>query len=393
MVNTTGGRSPEDMRLMARSTAGWADDIQRAAQELNALAARTALYAADGRMIANDDVRRLQTAMGLMGRGADGFYSDGTRSRMRYLGVANPSPSFRQGQATPQRRRDESEGARVDTHRHDGHVRAVLKPLERKRLAPWCVASANECGDVTVRVSVGVLAAHDSDEALREEYLAELMSIANSRPGLTSEPAADLTSTAFVTGYYGRGSWGSCPGSWRSLIENTTHNSFDMIRWKIVVPASMLDSLDAFCEHHCGKPLRPRAKPTATPTPAPLALPDSTPKPSPVAEPTAMAAALTRIEAEQVVSLASEPMFGALAPALRMRPHRVKELFSGGIGQALLRAALSVLVKYLPGLSPEHRSALSRELQVSAVQSLGDAMLSKILAPIKTALAPQSDGE
>lgn len=74
---------------------------QRAAQELDALAARTALYAADGRMIASPDVRRLQTAMGMTGGDVDGLYGDGTRGRMRYLGVASPSPSFRQGQAAP----------------------------------------------------------------------------------------------------------------------------------------------------------------------------------------------------------------------------------------------------------------------------------------------------
>ncbi len=40
-------------------------------------------------------------AMGMFAQDADGRYSDDTKGRMRYLGVANPSPSFRAGSAAP----------------------------------------------------------------------------------------------------------------------------------------------------------------------------------------------------------------------------------------------------------------------------------------------------
>ena len=83
------------------STPGGAASEQSAARDLNALAQRVALLDGAGRPLVNAEVRRLQIAMGLLAEDADGRYTDDTKGRMRYLGIANPAPSFRAGSAAP----------------------------------------------------------------------------------------------------------------------------------------------------------------------------------------------------------------------------------------------------------------------------------------------------
>jgi hypothetical protein len=83
------------------NTPGGTSVEQSAARGLDALAQRIALLDGAGRPIVNAEVRRLQIAMGMLAQDADGRYSDDTKARMRYLGVANPSPSFRAGSAAP----------------------------------------------------------------------------------------------------------------------------------------------------------------------------------------------------------------------------------------------------------------------------------------------------
>lgn len=74
---------------------------QAAARNLDALAQRVALLNGAGVPIVNAEVRRLQLAMGMESATADGRYTDDTRARMRYLGIASPSPSFRAGSSAP----------------------------------------------------------------------------------------------------------------------------------------------------------------------------------------------------------------------------------------------------------------------------------------------------
>lgn len=83
------------------STPGGSASEQSAARELNTLAQRVALLDGAGRPIVNAEVRRLQIAMGMLAEDADGRYTDDTKGRMRYLGIATPAPSFRAGSTAP----------------------------------------------------------------------------------------------------------------------------------------------------------------------------------------------------------------------------------------------------------------------------------------------------
>lgn len=83
------------------STPGGTAAEQAAARDLNALAQRIALLDGAGRPLVNAEVRRLQTAMGMLPANVDGRYTEDTQGRMRYLGIATPSPSFRAGSAPP----------------------------------------------------------------------------------------------------------------------------------------------------------------------------------------------------------------------------------------------------------------------------------------------------
>lgn len=74
---------------------------QSAARDLNALAQRIALLDGSGNPIVNAEVRRLQIAMGMLSDAANGRYNEDTKARMRYLGIANPAPSFRAGSSAP----------------------------------------------------------------------------------------------------------------------------------------------------------------------------------------------------------------------------------------------------------------------------------------------------
>lgn len=95
------GIEPAGRGQAGSSASGGAASEQAAARDLNALAQRIALLDGAGRPIVNAEVRRLQIAMGMLAQDADGRYSDDTKARMRYLGVADPSPSFRAGSAAP----------------------------------------------------------------------------------------------------------------------------------------------------------------------------------------------------------------------------------------------------------------------------------------------------
>lgn len=83
------------------NTPGGTAAEQSAARDLNALAQRIALLDGAGRPIVNAEVRRLQLAMGMLPPSAEGRYNEDTQARMRYLGIASPSPSFRAGSAAP----------------------------------------------------------------------------------------------------------------------------------------------------------------------------------------------------------------------------------------------------------------------------------------------------
>lgn len=84
-----------------RGTAGGSPSEQRAAHELNALAQRIALLDATGRPLVHPEVRRLQAAMGMLDPTTDGRYTEDTKARMRYLGIASPASSFRVGTPSP----------------------------------------------------------------------------------------------------------------------------------------------------------------------------------------------------------------------------------------------------------------------------------------------------
>lgn len=83
------------------STPGGTAAEQSAARDLQALAQRIALLDGAGRPLVNAEVRRLQLAMGMLPASAEGRYNEDTQARMRYLGIATPSPSFRAGSAPP----------------------------------------------------------------------------------------------------------------------------------------------------------------------------------------------------------------------------------------------------------------------------------------------------
>lgn len=97
----TFGIEPAGRGQPGSSTPGGTAAEQSAARDLNAMAQRIALLDGAGRPLVNAEVRRLQTAMGMLPANVDGRYTEDTQGRMRYLGVANPSPSFRAGSAAP----------------------------------------------------------------------------------------------------------------------------------------------------------------------------------------------------------------------------------------------------------------------------------------------------
>jgi hypothetical protein len=97
----TFGIEPAGRGQAGSNTPGGTAAEQSAARDLNALAQRIALLDGAGRPIVNAEVRRLQLAMGMLPPSAEGRYNEDTQARMRYLGIATPSSSFRAGSAAP----------------------------------------------------------------------------------------------------------------------------------------------------------------------------------------------------------------------------------------------------------------------------------------------------